>query len=135
MFYSRHKISFWLLRLRYRCTTHGSFKKNRTCFPEFSAPLRTDEDFTLQLQKEHHKYNSILITALDVKAITQVPLDVMHLVYLGITKKIIFCLLNGDLNIRLNSSKVLAINERLSTARETQPTEFSRRIRRITDYL
>lgn len=117
-----------------RCTTHGSFKKNRTCFPELSASLRTDDTFTMQLQKEHHKYNSILITDLHIKAISQVPLDAMHLVYLGITKKIIFCLINGDLNVRLNSRKISQINDYLATARETQPSEFSRRIRKITDY-
>lgn len=117
-----------------RCLTHGSFKKNRTCFPEMSAELRTDDNFASKSQIEHHKSDSILITALNIKAITQVPLDSMHLVHLGVTKKIIFCLINGDLKVRLNSRQVSQINDSLMTARDTQPSDFSRRIRKISDY-
>lgn len=67
-----------------RCTTSGQLKKNRTCFPE---PRRTDENFILKSQKEHHKKDIQWIRELDLKPISQVPLDAMHLVYLGVMKK------------------------------------------------
>lgn len=69
-------------------------KKNRTCFPEISAPRRSDASFALKLQVEHHKNDSILVSALGIKAKSQVPLDALHLVYLGITKKLIYGLMN-----------------------------------------
>lgn len=116
-----------------RCETHGSFKKNRTCFPEVSAPRRSDASFALKLQVEHHKNDSILVSALGIKAISQVPLDAMHLVYLGITKKIIHGLMNPG-KFQIPARSVTLINNRLMQARETQPSEFCRRIRKMSEF-
>lgn len=104
-----------------RCTTKGSFKKDRTCFPELNAPLRTDESFLNKLQIEHHRLNfdSILVTKLNILPIKQVPLDTMHLLYSGVTKKIITCLMSCKLknkNVGLNSQQKKLINEKLSNA-------------------
>lgn len=116
-----------------RCTTHGIFKKNRTCFPELESTRRTDESFALKTQIEHHNKDNKWVSDLNLKVISQVPLDVMHLVYLGVTKKIIGCLLKGDLRVKLNSQLVNTINENLLRAKDSQPSEFSRRIRVLTD--
>lgn len=85
-----NKISDWVLWLRPLYTTHGIFKKNRTCFPELESMRRRrmDESFTLKTQKEHHNKDNKWISDLNLKPITQVPLGVIHLDYLGVTKKL-----------------------------------------------
>lgn len=120
-----------------RCTTKGMTKKDRTCFPELDAPLRTDESFLMKQQPEHHHFDSILVTKMKIMPIKQVPLDTMHLLYSGVTKKIIVCLTSFNLrntNVCLSTFQKKEVNQRLAKAKETQPKEFSRRIRNITDF-
>lgn len=57
-------------------------------FPELHATLRTDKDFILQLQQEHHKGNTPL-EKIGIGLVSNVPLDYMHLVCLGIMKSLL----------------------------------------------
>lgn len=59
---------------------------NRTTFPELNAKLRTDSDFINKVCDEFHNEFSPLET-LDIGMISGFPLDYMHLVCLGLTKK------------------------------------------------
>ena len=61
---------------------------NRMTFSEIDAPLRTDENYRNRVNREHHTGRTPL-KDLQVNLVAQFPLDYLHLVDLGCTKKIL----------------------------------------------
>ena len=70
-----------------KCSQHGEHDKGMT-FPESNAPLRTDVTFDEMSDKDHHTGVSPL-TKLNVGMVSQFPMDYMHLVCLGVMKRLI----------------------------------------------
>lgn len=113
-----------------KCQQEGIYR-GRTIWPYLSdmQTLRTDFGFFNQ-QYEDHQLSKSILTELDVGLVTQVPLDYMHLVCLGIVKKMIRCWVeNGPKKCKLNIHKIDEISTRLKTCRKHFPVEFSRRPR------
>jgi len=69
-----------------KCIQEDDFVLNRV-FLEIHNTLRTDEAFKNRSQPEHHIDDSIL-EKLPVGMISQIPLDYMHLICLGVTKRL-----------------------------------------------
>jgi len=117
-----------------KCQTEGEYVRNRICFPQVDAPLRTDNDFIEKIDDNYHKPNITcnLLKVPHFKPVTNVPLDYMHLICLGIVRKLIYLWLEGDLEYRLQSRAV----EEISTILVTQlkpsiPVEFARKPRKL----
>lgn len=70
-----------------KCVQKGQWKKTRVIFPEYLSTLRTDISFAERKQKKHHKEISPLVD-IGINMITMFPLDPMHLVYLGVMRKL-----------------------------------------------
>ena len=81
---------------RERCTQEGVYFEGRMTFPEFDAPERTDEHFSCMVSEEHHISVSPLVE-LGVGCVSQFPLDYMHLVCLGVVRRLILLWLKGCL--------------------------------------
>lgn len=75
-------------------------------FLENKANLRTDENFIIQENKEHHTERSILENA-NLGMVTQFLLNYMHLIYLGVVKKIFQIWIRGELKIIKFSGTVI----------------------------
>lgn len=45
-----------------RCNTEGEYLEHRTCFPELTAVLRSDETFENKIHEDHHKTDCFLKT-------------------------------------------------------------------------
>lgn len=71
-----------------KCEIKGKQFLNRMTFTDLTAPKRTDASFANQTQKQHHTGISPL-QSLNIGMVTLFPLDYMHLVCLGVTKKLI----------------------------------------------
>ena len=72
-----------------RCEVHGISGKS-VSFPDLNAPLRTDESFTARRHEIHHK--KLTPSAFELCGfgmVTKFPLDVMHMVFLGVMKRLI----------------------------------------------
>ncbi|XP_048002562.1 uncharacterized protein LOC125239113 [Leguminivora glycinivorella] len=112
-----------------KCQQEGVYI-GRTVWPYSSElSLRTDIGFVNQEYEDHQILKSIL-TELDVGLVTQVPLDFMHLVCLGVVKKMIRCWIeNGPKECKLNIRKIDEISRRLLLCHNHYPAEFSRRPR------
>lgn len=66
------------------------------------------------------------------KPVTNVPLDYMHLVCLGIMRKLMYLWLDGDLHYRVQHRAVKEISTRLLTQlKPSIPSEFARKPRGI----
>lgn len=114
-----------------KCITEGEYIKNRICFPQMDAPLRTDEDFIEKVDDNYHNPNvtSSLLKIPHFKPVTNVPLDYMHLICLGIMRKLIYLWLDGDLHFRMQHRAVKEISTRLIQLKPSIPSEFVRKPR------
>lgn len=73
-----------------KCTAKGKYIHDRACYPYLkSFPLRTDDDFRQKLQRDHHTGTSILESIPNIDMVKGFPSDSMHLLFLGIVKKLI----------------------------------------------
>lgn len=93
--------------------------------------LRRDEDFLLD---DDSTPQSILTKIPGFGLVSSVPLDYMHLVLLGVVKRLITLWLAGPLKVRLSARKICKLSKKLLKLRLTTPKEFSRRPRTILDY-
>lgn len=113
------------------CCQEGDYI-GRVIFLENNASLRTDETYRKRLDAEHHNYDSV-IEELPIDMIRQFPLDYLHLICLGVVKKLIMMWLKGDTSSLLQSSVVTKIDERLCSYSKSQPKEFQRKLRPLSD--
>lgn len=70
-------------------TQEGEYYRDRRCFPDLQFIKRTDLDFINQSDKGHHVTRTILENILNIGLVTDIVLDYMHLVCLGVTKKLL----------------------------------------------
>ena len=75
-----------------KCFQRGTWA-GKMAFPDIDAELRTDERFKRGRGNNdpHHigPVASPLLRCLDVKMVTQFPLDYMHMVCLGVTRRLL----------------------------------------------
>lgn len=107
-----------------KCTQEGTWAENRMTFPEVDAPLRTDTAFNHQEDECHHKGPSIL-TGVGIGMVTQFPLDFMHLVCLGVVRKLMLFWMRGPLLTRLGTQQIRLISAALISIAVTLPREFA----------
>lgn len=115
------------------CVQEGTYIDRRMCFTETNAQLRTDESFRMRKQTEHHLFDPILEKA-GMGMVSQFPLDYLHLVCLGVMKKLLTLWTEGPLNYRITNIMVEKINKRLESAELVRPAEFSRNIRGLETF-
>jgi len=122
-----------------RCDIEGIYYENRVCFPGKKGNSRTHLDFVNRTNEEYHVTDSISILT-DIPHIDIVhsfSLDYMHLVCLGVTKKIILLWLGNlkksPLHVRLQNKNVQAISSNLLSLRPHICSDFSRYPRGLND--
>ena len=101
------------------CQQIGEHKSKRTIYSSQKGTERNDENFAERHDLKHHNHRSILETA-GVGMISMFPVDSMHIVDLGVTKKF--------LSYYLNKIKKLigAMNEEYMKYKNYVPKEFVR---------
>jgi hypothetical protein len=114
-----------------KCTTEGEYIDRRMCFPDINCRRRTNKSFRQQRQIEHHTGRSILLDIPNFGMITHIPLDYMHLVCIGVVKKILNFWLSGPLNVQLSTQLVNRISKLLIEMRTLVPVEFVRKPREL----
>ena len=100
--------------------------------PEISSTLRTDLDFCHQKHSEHHSGVSPLVE-INFDMVTKFPLDYMHLVCLGVMRRLINLWLNGPRYCKLSQITVNTLSDRLFQIRRYIPREFSRKPKSLLD--
>lgn len=112
-----------------RCTEQGDWN-GRVTFLNLTFTKRTDESFTLKTQKSHH-VKETLLSELKIGLVSQVPLDYLHLVCLGVTRKLCRMWVKGRLPFRLLARKTMLISNRLFAFRKDFPKDFQRKPRSL----
>lgn len=115
-----------------RCTQSGEWLNGRLSFNELEINKRTDLSFKEKWDEDHHKTNSIL-EDLGIGMVTQFPSDYLHLLCLGVPKKLLLFWTSGPLRTRLPFFKQQEISHGLHNCKIAQPIEFQRRCRGIDE--
>lgn len=110
-----------------KCSQRGLWRGKMT-FPETDAPRRTDSSFDEMLNIEHHLGPSPFRN-LPIGMVSQFPLDYMHLVCLGVMKRLIWLWMNGPRtnNCRVSAQTVQLISDSLINLKNHMPREFNRK--------
>ncbi|XP_029156842.1 uncharacterized protein LOC114929464 isoform X1 [Nylanderia fulva] len=114
------------------CIQEGDYVENRVTYPEINAILRSDESFKLKQQEEHHKMTSNL-EDLNIGMVTQFPLDYMHLVLLGIMKRLLQFWIKGKHNVRMVATQITLASTSLLSMSSFLPKEFARKPRKLDE--
>jgi hypothetical protein len=117
-----------------RCTQEGVHVDGRMTFPLFDGTARTDEQFKDMLSEDHHTGVSPLVD-LGVGCVTQFVLDYMHLVCLGVMRRLILLWIKGPLKTRLPNMLVQQISADLLSLKGHMPRTFSRKPRSLAEVL
>jgi len=116
-----------------KCDDEGEWH-NRMTFQNCNAALRSDTEFATHSDREHHLGPSVLQN-LPIGMVSDFPLDYMHLVCLGVVRRLLLIWLKGPLQTRLPASKVDQISARLISFVSYFPRDFSRKPRSLNDVL
>eukprot|EP00111_Clytia_hemisphaerica_P008253 TCONS_00024074-protein len=129
-----------------RCTIRGDSIKNRIVYdrwdPDVDAPIeeRTNEVFRQDGYSipdddgKRHQLDVSEFVDLPIDMIKNFPVDPMHLVYLGVTRRLLYYLKGSFRKIKdgkLSSAYMKAINQTLDNLK--LPSEFARQPRSISD--
>lgn len=117
-----------------KCYIEGHYI-NSVCFPETAnLKLRSDLDFRSKIQPEHHTGTSILEEIPNLDMIRCFPLDYMHLICLGVVKKLISFWCAGKPENKLSYSNILEISDLLDKQIKNIPSEFNRKPRPLAEF-
>uniref|UniRef100_A0A1Y1MQY3 DUF4806 domain-containing protein n=1 Tax=Photinus pyralis TaxID=7054 RepID=A0A1Y1MQY3_PHOPY len=117
-----------------KCHIEGTFINNRVCFPEVdNLRLRTDTDFREKVDDGHHVGTSLVETIPNFDMVNDIVLDPMHLIHLGVMRKLLILWIEGKPGSKLPSLKVKMISDHLLSLKHNIPIEFNRKPRSLSD--
>lgn len=116
-----------------KCTTPGKFSHigNTTVFPQICQPRRTDALFRANMYKPHQKHDTPL-TKLPIDIIEDVVVsDPLHLLELGVTKRLLNGWRTGDLGYKSkwSAAQIMSFSELLVKVK--LPSEIHRGVRSL----
>lgn len=114
-----------------RCNVEGDYNYNshQMSFPTLSKSLRTNASFRAKIHEDHHTQPSPL-EKLSIDMINNFPLDYMHLLCLGVMKKLLVTWIrNRSLKTKLSAKNIENISNNLVSLRKCTPCEFNRTAR------
>lgn len=110
-----------------RCTQKGTHPFGATIFNEIDVEMRRDQSFLLQTQLEHHNDISPLIE-INFPMVTKFILDPMHLVYLGVMRRMLFQMTQGNNYFcKLDTKRINLLSKKLESLHEYIPVDFARK--------
>ena len=116
-----------------RCNVRGENYHSRTVFPELISAPRTNDSFRRQINPQHHHGKSE-IERLELDIVRSFPGEYMHLICLGIVKKLIRLWLRGSRNyFRMSASIAEQVSADLKNQAKWIPHEFQRKPRSLEE--
>jgi hypothetical protein len=118
-----------------RCEQRGEYIDGKVTFPETQSSKRTDELFRA-LWYDDHQIDRSPLENLGVGLVTGMVLDSMHLVYLGVVRRLLNCWKTGKgvqepKATKISSRQVDVISGKLVNLRHHIPREFARKPRSL----
>ncbi|XP_076664960.1 uncharacterized protein LOC143367220 [Andrena cerasifolii] len=122
-----------------KCTVSGTLNGRHYAFNGIHHFPRTDEDYIRQLEtsqetsQKHHKLGTSPLSLLQIGMVSQVPFEFMHLVCLGVVKKLLSAWVHGEYSpfSKLRRRHISILSTRLKSLNRYCPSDFARRPRAI----
>jgi len=115
-----------------KCWDEGEYYERRICFSDKAGKERTDLEFFLKSDDNYHLGASALDEIPLLGLVTNVPLDYLHLICLGVVKKLIHLWFCDNLKVRLQFRKIKIISNLLkNNVHPYVPLEFQRKPRAL----
>lgn len=113
-----------------RCTLKGISINHKLVYPNDGIRVnRTNRTFLNKCQPEHHTGTSPLIQISNFGLISGIPLDYMHMLCLGVARKLIGFWIKSSSCFRVTPHFRKIMSERSLSLANTVPSEFSRKPR------
>ncbi|XP_073841182.1 uncharacterized protein [Musca autumnalis] len=120
-----------------KCQQIGERVDNVNTYSIFCGESRTDEGFISRIYENYHLtlYNGMemKLESIGIKMVSQFPVDSMHTIDLGITKKILTRIFDRKTILPVSPSSCLQISEDLCSLRPCIPREFARKPRTLIE--
>ncbi|XP_076766660.1 uncharacterized protein LOC143433258 [Xylocopa sonorina] len=116
-----------------KCKISGIRQKGRYVFTGVHHSLRNDEMYVRCLDEDHHKEGRSPLSLIAFGMVSQVPFEYMHLVCLGVMKKLLSAWIDGKYShsSKLCGQDIQIISSRLIKLKKYCPSDFTRRPREI----
>uniref|UniRef100_A0A2S2R9B5 DUF4806 domain-containing protein n=1 Tax=Sipha flava TaxID=143950 RepID=A0A2S2R9B5_9HEMI len=118
-----------------RCFIDGDYQKNRVCFPYSNrkSTLRDHNSYINMVDDDYHTSESpsVLAKLYDFDLVKSFPLDYMHVVCLGVMKKLLLLWKSGPLKIRLPSRDIRDLSKSLLALNTDISSDFVRKSRSL----
>lgn len=116
-----------------KCIVKGKYIDNRVVMLKTDAELRTNDTFRGRVQEKHHNGISDL-EKLPLDMVESFPYEYMHLICLGVTKKLVKLWTSGKVKVfRLGPKVILKISKKLVKVGKCLPVEFNRKQRPLSE--
>ena len=116
-----------------RCTQKGTYYKRRVVFHYERKQSRIDSEFERKSYRNHQNGRSAL-AGLEIGLVSQSVLDYMHVVGLGVMRRLLNLWTHGKRKCRISSRLIIAISSHLLKIKPFIPTEFSRKPRPLSEF-
>lgn len=116
-----------------KCIVIGEYNNHRITFVDLNQPLRTDESFRNREQPQHHEGISPL-ERLGTGLVSQFRLDAMHLLYIGVFRRLLYFWLFVVGVWKLHRDIINLISEVFVFLKEICPHDFNRKPRSLNDF-
>lgn len=120
-----------------KCKVTGTYSQNRMCFLGINHAPRTDNEYKNRTDLNHHKSGISALTKLSINEVSNVPFDYMHLVLLGVMKRLFDAWITGKFPgfVKLDDQSQHILDSRLKSLDQWCPVEFARRPGSIFRYI
>ena len=117
-----------------KCTVEGDYVDHRVIFNATSNTLRTDQSFRDKQDEDFHLGYSCIEGIENFDIVKGFPIDYMHLICLGIMKKLLKLWVSGPPSFfKLSAIQIKKISDDLKRIRLFVPLEFQRKPRGLED--
>lgn len=118
----------------HKCHVKGVTYQGRMTFPQPDAPARLDSDHVEDFSDDQHFTGFSPLRLLSIRMVTQFPHDYMHVVCLGVVRKLLYFWLKKPLHTRIGTPTVQEASSELLRYRAHFPSEFNHKPRALTEF-
>jgi len=112
-----------------KCIQEGVFTEDEWLSQKINASLRTDELFRVMSDEDQHLGQSPFMSL----SVSNFPLDYMHLICLGVTRKLMYSWIRGPLATRLGTQTTRELSEAFILLKVQVPHEFALKPRSLNE--
>ncbi|XP_065659078.1 uncharacterized protein LOC136083590 [Hydra vulgaris] len=116
-----------------RCIVEGEYKENRAVFNDIGCALRSDQDFSQGKYQPLHQLGKSVFVDYGFPCVLGFVLDRMHLVMLGVVRRILLFLKEGPRICKLSQLQLNEISKNLEYLKGKLPSEFARQPRSLKE--